>query len=150
MFNRIVICPFIALFLSFAACGPQGSRLDTQFVQGVVTNDGQPLKGAFVSFVPETEGEGMEPASGYTDDTGNYKLSSVTGNPEKGAVAGHYIVTVSCYEITVKKGKDEMGEEIDVSTQKLIVPEKYTKANTSPLKATVVKGENQLDFDITK
>lgn len=148
MFNKYLSGLIVFVALLPVACAPQGSTLDTQRVQGVVTIKGQPAQGAFVSFEPETNEAGAEPASGYADAQGKYMLTSVTGNPQQGALAGNYIVTVSCHEIVVTKGKDAMGEEIEIQTPKLISPEKYSNTKTSPLKATVVKGENTLDFDL--
>lgn len=148
MFNKYLSLLFVFVVLLHTACAPQGSKLDTQMVRGVITIKGKPAPRAFVSFEPETNGAGAESASGYADEQGNYMLTSVTGNPQKGALAGNYIVTVACYETVVTKWKDEMGEEQEAETSKLISPEKYSNATTSSLRATVVKGENKLDFDL--
>jgi hypothetical protein len=66
-------------------------------VSGVVTLDGKPLAGAYVSFEPAENDNGPNKApttsAGTTDENGAYSLKAVTG--EKGALAGKHTVRIS-------------------------------------------------------
>jgi hypothetical protein len=73
------------LFLLPTGCGP------TVHVKGRVTLGGKPVPGATVLFVPEPGGDGR-PASGWTDDAGEFQLT--TYRPKDGAVRGTYRVVV--------------------------------------------------------
>jgi hypothetical protein len=76
----------VAVLLAALGCGGSGKRFP---VEGVVLMGGKPVDGATVTFVPEGEGQ---PANGFTDSNGVFKLST---NNITGAFAGNYKVTIS-------------------------------------------------------
>jgi len=130
--------------------GPKG--LNTQYVEGVVTLDGQPLEKAMVTFVPESPGTDTKTAVGHTDSSGKYTLTSDGGLPQKGALEGNYKVTISKVEITTqaedRSSTPPGGSRTPpkYSTQTVITPQVYSTATTTPLKATVQKGRNDIPF----
>jgi hypothetical protein len=91
----------LALLLGAAlAVGCGGSSVKLVPVSGKVTVGGQPVTSGQVSFVPVTEGEGVNakaapgsaPASGQIEASGEYKLFT---NGKEGAAPGKYKVTVT-------------------------------------------------------
>jgi len=145
--------------------GPKG--LPVCYVEGIVTLDGKPLEGALVSFYPEVSGENTRTAAGYSDASGKYTLTSDGGEPQKGALAGDYVVTISLQ--TVEATGAPTVPAVDVSTMSSpigdsrgpsggsssqakrtdITPKVYADVSTSPLKAPVKKGKNNIPFEIT-
>jgi hypothetical protein len=125
-----------ALLLIASGCNRSG--LDLVDVAGVVKYDGKPLAGAGVVFVPS---QGL-PAMDITDNNGEFSL--ITANQD-GARVGEYRVSVSktqTIEIPQRYGYPEY------KTNHLI-PQKYSKATTSGLTATVNDDENYFEFNLT-
>ncbi len=60
-------------------------------VEGVVTLDGTPLRGAMVQFVPI--GSAGKPATGVTGDDGTFRLTTRSSND--GAMPGEYKVVIT-------------------------------------------------------
>ena len=151
MTRNILGLLLVGSILMFAGCGPKGHGLKVEYVEGVVTLDGQPLEGASVTFVPKTEGGKEETASGHTNKSGVYKLSSVNGDAEKGAVAGDYVVNVS--KIKVEDPKEGMSyEQATMSTkvvkQVQLLHKDYQDRKNSPLSFTVKPGKNKIDLEL--
>ena len=147
---------FIILFvaLAVAGCGPKG--LPTNYVEGIVTLDGQPLEGALVTFRPETPDGKV--AVGQTDATGKYTLTTDGGLPQKGALEGEYKVTVTKIETTevprptslaIAANNPDYPVEMD-TIQTLITPKNYSEVVTTPLTATVTKGKNDIPLEMKK
>jgi len=142
------------LFLAFVAAGCSPAGIPTNHVEGIVTVDGQPLEGATVRFVPAAADGNV--ATGTTDAQGKYLLTADGGLPQKGAIAGDYNITVVKMDIkdVVKPsapGSKPPGEydKPDVETiQTLITPKIYAEAGTTPLKATVAKGKNDIPLEM--
>ena len=137
--------------LVFVGCGPKGRTLRVEYVEGVITLDGQPVSGVLVTFIPQNEGDGTEAAGGYSNAKGMYKLSSMNGDPGRGAVAGEYIVTISKIEVHDPKANmsyEEAAASKLESTQKQLLPAIYQDRKNTPLSATIVKGKNRFDFDV--
>lgn len=93
------LCIFVSV--SIAGCGGGGGKpvpklADPVPVSGLVTLDGQPLADATIMFLPELE-SGFHGATGRTDSSGKYELTTDIGNGKtsKGAIPGKYKVTVS-------------------------------------------------------
>lgn len=107
--------------------------------EGTVTLDGQPMEGASVIF---THVEGGPAATGSTDAQGRFKLRSVN---REGAKVGEHKVTIT------KKETLNLGPFGPTSPEgiKIIwhVPEKYSKAETSGLTATVP--DEEIKFELT-
>jgi len=134
------------LFVFVAGCGPKGSGLNTQFVEGIITLDGNPCGSVSITFVPKTEGSG-ERAGGLSNDEGRYTLSSASGDPGKGALEGEYIVLVSKTE-SVDLATPTVGPSGDPVTTEVrsVLHESYRNERQTPLSATVEKGKNKIDF----
>ena len=144
----------LLISLAVAGCGPKG--IPTNYVEGIVTFDGQSLEGALVTFIP-VAADGRV-ASGYADATGKYTLTTDGGAPQKGALEGDYKVTVSKMDIKevprLSSGPSPASNsqysqpEMD-AVQTLMTPKVYSVANDTPLKATVKKGKNDIPLEMT-
>src|SRR5688500_15485517 len=106
--NRISLTLAAALALS-AGCGGRDLP-ELAPGTGQVKLDGQPLPGVRVSFFPAGEGGGR-PATGITDDDGNYELGYIEG--EEGAKVGPNKV-----EVTTEwpEGEPPPGEKDKIPT----------------------------------
>ena len=152
-FLTISLC--IAIFsatLCIVGCGD--GRLKTEPVRGVITLDGKPLADATVNFTPENEGEGIA-SFGQTNEQGMYLLQTLSGAADAGTLPGEYIVTVIKYK-TVPTGRQfrdqNTGEMIDDVESVLLFPgmARYASVSETPFRATVVKGRNTFDFQLTE
>lgn len=127
-------------------CGPAGPVV--HMIKGVVTLDGEPVSGASVVFVPE--GDGLM-AAGKTGADGVFALNASDGKKfGRGTTIGDYIVTIS--KLTNVKLDSITGEPTDIqlSEPQELIPRTYTTAADSPLRATVVKGLNEYQFNLNK
>jgi hypothetical protein len=92
--------PLVLLLGAALAAGCGGSSVKLVPVSGKVTVGGQPVTSGQVSFLPVTEGEGVNakasagsaPALGQIEPSGEYKLFT---NGKEGAPPGKYKVTVT-------------------------------------------------------
>jgi len=147
--KRVLVCALTVLLV--CGCGGGGSGLQVEFVEGVVTLDGNPLAGASVMFMPADTSGGTEAASGTSDGSGRYMLSSMNGDPGKGAVMGNYVVTVSKIESNDPRARMSSEEAMASDlppTQKELLPAVYQNSARTPLKATVNKGRNKIDIEL--
>jgi len=124
------------LCVSFVGCGNNLAR-----VTGVVTIDGQPLRGgegvkATVMFQPQSGGA---PAVGPIDENGRYELS--TGS-QTGIAAGKY--QVSCTATQIIASNTPGG----TPSGKRITDPKYASVKTSGLQFEVQPGHNQFDINL--
>ena len=130
-----------------------GGGAGTVPVQGVVRLDGQPLKRASVQFVPEDSGRD---ATATTDEQGRFVLS--TFNPRDGALPGKYKVVVTpsapVQDAPAAKSADEAMAAAVAEAAKTGskpgypgFPEKYTRADQTPLRQSVPPpGDVELDL----
>jgi len=152
MMRSVLGLLFVGLLFVFPGCGQKGHGLKVEYVEGIVTLDGQPLAGVSVTFIPKSEGGGAEAASGFSNEKGVYKLSSMNGDPEKGAVAGEYVVNVSKVEVDDPKAGVPYEQAVKMTNvvvqQKQLLPAVYQDRRTSPLSFTVNKGKNKIDIEL--
>ena len=147
MFKKtLLIVALLALTVALPACGGK-KVIKTQPVTGTVTLDGSPLADANVIFTPT--GDGGSPASGKTDASGVYKLQTAQGAAGAGTTEGNYVVTVTCNKVVKEAERDSEGEVIREEETQNIVPAKYGDQKKSGLTATVVKGPNTYDIELT-
>jgi len=144
---------------------------DSKFVkvEGTITFNGEAVEGATVTFDPaDSNGES---ATGTTDASGKYKLTSAGAkNTGSGALPGSYTVRVMKTQTTYILDQDEEAYQrgdIDYdelqkrnaaknrqdsgakAERKELLPEVYSRASRTPLKATVEKGKTgPIDFDL--
>ncbi|MBA4105966.1 MAG: hypothetical protein C0485_09425 [Pirellula sp.] len=129
---------YLSIFVHAAAlvsigCGAQGPQLAP--VQGRVLLDGQPLKtGQILTQPPAGRG-----ANGAIQSDGSFQLSS---GREPGALVGTHSVAVVAYD------GDTSGAP-EASQGKLLVPQRYTNADTSGLIMEVTPGENTPTIELT-
>jgi hypothetical protein len=139
----LFLCLVIPFLTPASGCRKKG--LDTQYVEGIVTVDGQPTKGVHLRFIPK-DPDNLEEASGITDENGKYTLTSTTGEPQQGAVIGEYAVKASMLDMT-PVGPQREG--VEVLSYKELLPSVYLDKDSTPLSASVKKGKNlELNFAI--
>jgi hypothetical protein len=143
----------VACLLSWSAgCGGASgaaNREKTIPVTGKVTYNGEPVADATVTLVPDApppDAIGKRAAFGRTDSSGRFSLR--TFEPDDGAVPGKYKVTVTKYEVSSSGAvatseedyvpPEEMEE--DSAPPKSLLPEVYSKANSTTLTADVADG----------
>lgn len=140
----------IALVLLGFAIALTGCKkgMETQFVTGTVTLDGSPLAGANVVFEPVDPAVGFT-AGGKTDENGRYKLTSLYGEGEGGAVEAEYVVLVTKSEVVAlpKPIRYEDGD-VATTTSKPILAATYRDKDKSPLRFRVEKGKNTIDLEL--
>jgi len=152
---------FIALMLilMITGCGP--AALQTHFVEGIVTLNGQPLEGAIVTFVPVQETPENVTATGLTDESGRYTLTAIgatlSGETGRGTLEGEHVVTIVKRETQAagpRRGSDgsvvfDRDGAAEMSTiTRLITPQVYSRPDTTTLRATVQRGRNDIPFNM--
>jgi hypothetical protein len=125
--------------LSDEAGVPTSNRKTTHPVRGVALLDGCPIPGASVWFhLPSADGKRYaHVADGRVEADGSFVLSTYLAND--GCPVGEYLVTIVPSYPLVERGKDNF-----------VVPEKYRKPATTPLKATVKEGKNEFTFELAR
>ena len=146
---RIAFSVMLLVLICTVGCEQKNpSGVETHYVEGRITLDGAPLTDATVNFVPKTEGMG-EDAAGRSNAQGVYKLSSLRGLPEKGAMAGEYVVTVKKNEmVKLAVPRKTLDGEPITEDLKNLAPEIYATPAKTPLKATVTPGKNKIDLEL--
>ena len=164
---KYVVCG--ALAVSLVGCAEQaGDRPKTVPVTGKITQNGQGVEGATVSFGPTSAD--AKAASGLTDASGEFELTTFESGD--GAVPGSYAVTVrkmSGAAAPASSGpppdpRTASKEELEAyyaagakqaaegpAESKHLLPEKYAMAGTSGLTAEVTDGgDNNFEFELTE
>jgi hypothetical protein len=150
-----------------AGCGESSGTLP---VTGKVTKGGQPVAGAAVVFEPSGSSKDAKSASGTTDASGVYKLTTFVNGD--GALPGNYKVKITkfpgadvpameapkeasqqdidaIYKAMQEKGKYGPGAQTDTSAEiKNELDNKYADVNTSGLTAEVKAGATTFDFTV--
>jgi len=124
-----VILLFVAsVFLTGCEQGPNSAQ-----VTGVVTIDGEAVKGVAVQFSPKSK---ERSAIGYTDANGKYTLRFTETKP--GCIPGDHVVRITAY-------KDPEKEESQY------LPTRYNgKAqDNEEMNLTVKKGKQEINFSLT-
>ena len=111
MHKKLIAMLCVGVMITIAGCG--ASNPNTTAVTGTVTYDGEPLEGATVTLTPEAGSNGARGASGLTDASGNFTLSTVfpDGETKPGAVGGNYTVRVSKLEASEAPETDGMIDQ---------------------------------------
>jgi len=137
--RQINLIALAALLAISAGCGesPKG-RTGLFPVTGTVTIDGKPLTTGMISFMADNAREAF---TSPIDGTGKYKLGASA--TDAGALPGEYKVLIIATEAP-KMSTDPANP----SQPKSLIPEKYTKKETSGLTATVKSEPNTINFDL--
>lgn len=132
----IAVCG-LGLSLILAGCG-SGGRLAVVPVSGLVTLNGDPLPDASVTFIPEKG----KPATGKTDQTGIYRLTTYTQGD--GAVIGKHKIAISKMTDLPESNTPE-----ELAKIKHVLPETYADPERSGLTAEVKSGQTaDIDFNL--
>jgi hypothetical protein len=107
---------------------------------GKVFLDGAPIPGAVIEFHPTGEGQTRGArADGVAQPDGSFRLSTVTAND--GVPVGQYTVTVTLRRpLFTPEGRPG----------KNTLPEQYARQTTSPLRATIVEGKNDVTLELRR
>jgi len=127
-------------------CGSSGPQMGR--VSGKVTYQDQPVANATVTFLPEAAGS--QSATGITDASGEYQLSTFGKND--GALVGKHRVNVvarAAFEGKLPPGAGEAMLEEFQAAGKPLIPQKYFNVETSGLSFEVESGSNQFDLVLT-
>lgn len=152
----VVGCVAVGFHASITGCGgkPRHEFLAGAVpVAGTVTVDGKPLARATVTLTPDITSAGGRQAVAITKEDGTYEAStSVPGlslEESKGVVPGTYTVTVTCIGMPdgAPMPADIVDEHDAVSRgAKQLVPERFTKVETTKLRVTVAPPAVQHDL----
>ncbi len=149
----------LLMCLCTLGCGKSGGKYETYKVTGKVMMNGAPVAGASVAFSPVAQGKPA--ALGQTDTQGIYILT--TYDAGDGAVEGEYKVmitksapssqapTTPTHDPTGKTSATPThsggGKGKPASTGHLL-PEKFSKAATTPITKKVEAKDNTIDVDL--
>jgi hypothetical protein len=125
-----------ALFITLSFGCSQGPAAGK--VRGKVTFKGQPVKEGSVTLLNPTEGGAYEASIGAD---GTYAVS-------RGVAVGEYVVEIKPLVVIVDT---DPGKSPPAPVEKAAkdIPKKYRMQGTTPLKASVKAGENEIDFEMT-
>jgi hypothetical protein len=124
----------LALAALCPACAKSG-RKPVYPVQGQVLVKGRPAAQAQVTFHPLDGGPDAVRPVGHVDEHGRFRLT--TYGDGDGAPEGEYRVTVQWFLATRARGSDEY-QSVNY------LPARYGRAETSGLRATITRGDNNL------
>jgi hypothetical protein len=133
---RLAAVVIAAALITFAAgCSSEPARGE---VRGKVTFKGNPVKEGTVTFLNPNEGGAHE---AQIEKDGSYVVNG-------GAVVGEYIVEIKPLVVIVDT---DPGKSPPAPVEKPApdIPRKYRMQGTTPLKATVKPGKNELNFEMT-
>jgi len=121
-------------------CGPK--RPPTAVVSGHVTYAGKPLAVGRIMFWPQHG----RPAMGEIGPDGGYRLTTFAHGD--GALLGSCRVTIEAkQDAPPPKGPNPDGLP-PINVIKWLIPQSYSRQETSPLTAEVKAGENTINFDL--
>ncbi len=133
-------CPFrmwsvLGAALVLWGCSSETGAIPTFPVQGQVRFQGQAAPGAFVVFHPldPSAQQDVRP-TGQAGPDGTFRLT--TFDDHDGAPEGDYAVTIEWYKL--------VGKGADIQRGPNVVPAKYGKPETTPLRFSVRQGKNDL------
>jgi hypothetical protein len=131
---------FFVTIVSVACSGCEKKGLQVVPVHGRVTMKGQPLTHGDVSFNPLTKSDKtpFKIATGRINPDGTYSLSTLA--KDDGAMPGEYAVTIIYAE------KRKSSDPLEYAPP-LLTPEKYVKAEATPLRASVPAGSSPMTLD---
>jgi len=115
-------------------------------VSGTVSQNGQPLRGVLVQFIP-VDGAPGSGGAGRTDAEGQYQLRTMQGDP--GIPAGEYKVTLA--KLVMPDGSD-FPEGSDVapidSAARQVLPAQYSEPRQTELHASITGPSDDVDFEL--
>jgi hypothetical protein len=115
-------------------CGESETRVPVHRVKGMITFQGQPISGAFLSLHPKSAAPDVPAPRASVNPDGSFELSTFEGSD--GAPEGKYFVTVKWYKPVKVKGEVVSGPNA--------LPAKFSNPKTSGIEVTVASGQNEL------
>lgn len=125
-----------AIVLCFVGCSRRAE------VTGVVTLDGSPVPGGVVTFTPRTAG-----ATAYAAIGPDGRYTAQTGG-KAGLIPGDYVVTVAA-NLPGAEGIPSGPGPYSDGIRPLSTPQKYADPGTSPLRAILKSGTQELLLDLS-
>ncbi|WP_435009480.1 hypothetical protein P12x_000732 [Tundrisphaera lichenicola] len=153
MTAKCLATPAVALGLIALVVGCEGrtGKPPMGKVHGTVSYNGKPLDKGRVTFTPVSgDGEsGGNNAMSPIESDGSYELTTFdTGD---GAIIGQHIVTISVPSSNINDlNQPKADGSIAYVLPKEYIPKKYTTPKDSPLRNTVVEGDNKIDIELKK
>ncbi len=137
---------WLLLFVAMLASGCAGGTTlpDLVPVTGTVTYAGQPLEQGLIIFEPADPGIG-QPATGRIE-AGEFKMLTSVSSP--GIVAGSYKVRIESREQLAEEDRPDLTKEYTPPVLASLIPERYSRFETSELETDVVAGMGPLRFDL--
>jgi len=135
---------FLAIvILSAIGCAPDLPSLGS--VSGVVSMKGKPLPGVELTFSPRPAEGRIVPKSSraITDQAGRYTLTYMAADGKttaEGAAIGDHVVCFSDY-LCIESRDNPIPYRFSV---------KLANTGSTPFTASVIEGEQEIDFDLTK
>ena len=147
-FAILLVLPCVALLMG---CGPDYP--DCVPVSGKVTFEGEPVTQGTITFYPD----GGRAAMGEIQPDGTYVLT--TFEPGDGAVPGRHTVTIKSTEVSGAPAPTSFEEELAMGQGdaagaafapadqiRWLVPESFSRRETSGLEAEVTRDAGSIDF----
>lgn len=149
--NWLCLLGLVPCILVSGCMGNSSTTQAEATVTGIVTLDGSPVQGATVTFRPEESGGSG--AFGMTDEEGKYTLN--TSNAVLGVKPGQYKISVTKLEAATSDAPSEEdpsygGAPTRESAPKNLLPEKYSKVDSSGLTADIQAGENDVPLQLSE
>ncbi|MEW4562381.1 carboxypeptidase-like regulatory domain-containing protein [Bremerella sp. JC770] len=156
LLHRTAVCFVGALLLTVSGCG---SSPVTAFVSGEVTYNGSPLSYADIRFIPNPLGP--RGAIAKTDANGHYTL--MYDAYTEGILPGEYKVVISTRGSAAARQQKETNSDSatvesgnpyasNPSSQlygvKESLPLKFSSSKMTELTASVLEGNNEINFDL--
>lgn len=134
--NASRLIALATLLLTLAGC--KSGDLSMAPVSGTVRYQGQPLDHGQVVFLPDGDTPGPQ-AVGEIQADGTFRMQTLD---RAGAVIGKHVVLVHC------RAKLTPEQERALQIGKPLIPEKYGRADSTPLRFEVQPGENRLPIEL--
>ena len=127
------------LLVFVIGCSGSGQFPETVPVSGTVTYKGNPVPGIMITFL-DADRDGSRPASGITDQSGHYRLTTFKAND--GAIPGEKKVQIN---VVPPGDADSPVKFADPTVQ---IPKRYSNSEASGLTATVENQNTVVDLDL--
>jgi hypothetical protein len=144
--KTIVSGSLLLLFVVLTGCG-SGPKIVK--VAGVLTYKGQPVKNAYIDFVPE---KGGRPAVGETDEQGHFEAMYESTKNQKGVLAGKnkIVLRPKANLVGATKAEQEaymMGKKLPMPKDRQELFDKYSDAKSTKY-VTIESSTSDLHLDL--
>ena len=109
-------------------------------VEGQVIFEGRPAAEAWVVFHPKADNPNLPRPRAKVDQQGKFTLT--TYEPQDGAPAGEYAVTLELRKVINKNAEGEIGPNL--------LPAAYSSPQTTKIVAKIAEGPNKVPITLTR